>query len=512
MRYIFAWFLLTFLWSCSSEEVTPPVVNDPPSFETALNFNPLGYTPLSATYQISGKENGSIRMTIKHIDGNGEDFVKLFDKESEEFSMSIFGLYFNHNNTVIIDFIQDQKVTNVDTLKIQTSEQPGYLPEIEVTVLKLDQMEPGMNFINFRGSDPTNPFFVDHEGHVRYLLDFTTHPDLSLLNYDVGPERLKNGNWVFGAWPSNKIYETSMFGEVMNKWTIPGHSFHHTVHEKADGNLLVSTTKYGSEHITGREAIEDFVVEMKRGAGSTIVQEWDLKESIDQLRNAQGTSMSDTRIDWAHVNAMVDDPRDSSIIVSCRFQGLIKLNNDNEVIWILNNHKGWGLNASGIDLNNKLLTPLTADGNIITDQMMLDGDINHPDFEWPWFQHAPLIDQDGNIFLFDNGDKRNFKTDTKYSRAVGYKVDETNMTVQQIWTYGKDRGIACYSSIASDVDIEPLTGNVLFCPGSRVQNLNGFGGKIVELDFDSKEPVFEMELNGNGILFHRADRLPLYHE
>jgi len=509
--------LFLILFSCHSEEVVnPPVVNPPvvdePTFESVLEFNPLGYTPLSAYYTLTGEENGIIQLTIKNIDG-GDDLVKTFQKESEQISIPIHGLYYNHNNQVLLDFISNGNLTSLDTLEIKTGPQPSFFPDISVTIMQKDKMEPGMNFVNFRDSAPTIPFFVDNKGHIRYVLDFTTHPDLSNLNYDVGPERMKNGNWLFGAWPSNRVYETDMFGEVIHRWNIPGHSFHHTAHEKEDGHILVSTSKYGSEHPKGFDAIQDFVVELDRTKGNVILNEWDLKNSIDENRESQGADIwNNTQLDWAHINAVIDDPQDNTIIVSARFQGLIKLNSNNEVVWILNNHRGWGNNKAGEDLNDKLLKPIDSNGELIKDISILNGEENHPDFEWPWYQHAPEIDADGNIFLFDNGDKRNYRIDNQYSRAVGYKINESEMTVQQIWTYGKERGDECYSRIVSDVDIEPLTGNVLFCPGARVQNLNGFGGKIVELQYETKEVVFEMELNGNGIIFHRVERMPLYHE
>jgi arylsulfate sulfotransferase len=135
----------------------------------------------------------------------------------------------------------------------------------------------------------------------------------------------------------------------------------------------------------------------------------------------------------------------------------------------------------------------------------------HPDFEWPWYQHAPFVAPNGHLFVFDNGEFRNFSNDNAYSRAVEYKIDTENKTVQQIWQYGKERGFETYSRIVSDVDLLPETGNVYFCPGSRVDNSGGnYGAKIIELDYNTKEVVFEMRINYDGIVFHRAERLPLY--
>jgi arylsulfate sulfotransferase len=56
--------------------------------------------------------------------------------------------------------------------------------------------------------------------------------------------------------------------------------------------------------------------------------------------------------------------------------------------------------------------------------------------------------------VFDNGWGRDFaptKLSGNYSRAVEYKVDEAEGTVEQVWQYGKERGDEWYSPITSVV-------------------------------------------------------------
>lgn len=478
-------------------------------YEANFELNPSGFTPLSGLYELETDLEGSLRVTVINKDGDGEDLVHHYPQNSKNHSIPILGLFFNHTNEVIIDFVVDNVILNHDTLNIQTEVGPDYFPEVLIDVAEKDRMEPGMNFINYRSkSNPTVMFAMDTEGEVRYLLDFTGHPDLEQLNYDVGPERMRNGDLLFGWTPRNLVYQVDILGNIKKDWFMNNHTFHHTASERENGNILVTANKYESIHPSGLESIEDFIIELDHNTGE-LVNEWDLKESIDPLRDILGNSQS-FQIDWAHENGVIEDPSDNSIIVSCRFQGVIKLSQDNEPIWLLSNHQDWGLNASGLDLNEKLLQPLDAQGHAITDTDVLNGTSNHPDFEWPWYQHAPSLDSDGNLWIFDNGDLRNFSIDEKYSRAVCYKIDEENMTVQQLWTYGKERGIETYSRITSDVDVEEVTGNILFCPGTRVDNGVGEGSKIVEIDFDTKEVVFEMRIISSGISFHRAERMPLY--
>ena len=122
------------------------------------------------------------------------------------------------------------------------------------------------------------------------------------------------------------------------------------------------------------------------------------------------------------------------------------------------------------------------------------------------------------ILVFDNGYNRNWIPNfnpgvTNYSRIVEYKIDLPNKTVQQVWSYGKERGQHGFSQAVSGVQYLQQTGNVLFCPGMGVQTTIGGGGRVVEINPKTKEVVFELEITvGSGFAFHRVTRLPIYPE
>lgn len=191
---------------------------------------------------------------------------------------------------------------------------------------------------------------------------------------------------------------------------------------------------------------------------------------------------------------------------------MAKLTYDNKVKWILSAHQGWGKKERGEDLNQFFLTPLDAAGNPITDTAILNGSENHPDFEWSWYQHSLIALPNGNFMVFDNGSTRNYDdTAPKYSRAVEYKIDPVNMTIQQKWQYGKERGLETFSTIVSKVQYLPNTNHVLFCPGYQVINTNGQGGKVVEVDYDTKQVVSQLSFSAeNKWGFHRAERISAY--
>jgi len=294
-------------------------------------------------------------------------------------------------------------------------------------------------------------------------------------------------------------------------WSIAPYEFHHNVQEKPNGNFLLTVSNPGSSHLNGNLTEKDHIIEVDRQSGDVITV-WDLRESLDEYRTAWGNPLGDYTIDWAHGNAVIYDESDDNIIVSCQRQGLVKLDKNNKVVWILAPHLTWGMNRGGDDLNTYLLTPLDAASNPITDNDVLKGYTNHPDFEWNWYQHAPLLLSNGHIMLFDNGNNRNYAGAATYSRAVEYAIDDTEKTVRQVWLYGKELGTAGYSRFVSDVDYLSDTDNVLFSAGWNVDNGNGTkGGKIVEVNYTTKEVVFEARLTGNSpFQFHRTERLDMY--
>ncbi len=476
------------------------------------DYNPEGFTPLSSRLRFSFPEqNGTLKVRVTGKDNDAGTIEKHFDQTSSTFDVPILGMYFDHINEIEVDFLVNDNIVWQHRFEQATPKTPDYLPEVIVDVYKPDQMEPGLNFISYRAKEsPAVPFMLDPQGEVRYLLDFSSSNRLQFLNYDVGIERLQNGNFYFGAWPSPNIFEVDIFGNTINTWFLSGYTFHHNVQEKEDGNLLVTASKNGSFYHDGNLSTEDFVVEIDRNSGF-IIQEWDLRVSLDEMRVVQGFDNWGGVIDWVHTNAVIHDPSDNTIIVSTRRQGIAKLDYNNRVVWVLNNHLGWDRNKQGQFFEDVLLKPRDANGVLIEDQRILDGLDNHPDFEWPWYQHAPFIHPDGTLFCFDNGDFRNYSSIEKYSRAVGYKINKDDLTVEQVFSYGKERGIDTYSRIVSDVDYLPEKDNILFAPGAGVLNGPGiFGAKLIELDFQSQEVVYEMRMNVSGIVWHRVERMSLY--
>ncbi|MEO1020963.1 MAG: aryl-sulfate sulfotransferase [Bacteroidota bacterium] len=494
-----------FVMQCTSDSADVPELGEV-LISDEVQMNPSGYAPLTAV--ISIETNIPTQLVLTVYAKTGEiDFIQPFGEIATQHELPVLGLFAEYNNQVQVAFFtsEGERIGDKEYL-ITTQRLSPDLPAIQINEVRADEMAPGWTLVSYFGHDsqetPQRAFMFDESGDIRWYLDFSSHPALNGLFYDNGIERLQNGNLYFGDRTTRKIYEINMLGEVLNTWDMPGYVFHHEVTEKPDGNFIALVSELGAP------TVEDIVIEIDRQA-NRIVQTWDLKESLQQDRT---TLTSDTR-DWIHVNAVEYSEQDDCIILSGRTQGVIKLTRDNQVVWILGSHRGWRQSGRGEELGPYLLQPLDAQGMEIDDDRVKNGDDPHPDFEWNWYQHAPQIMPDGNLILFDNGDNRHFSGSGQYSRAVEYAIDEENNTVQQVWSYGKERGLGTYSRIVSDVDYDPVSNHVFFSPGAIQEPF--LSGKVVEVDYTTMEVVFEATIRppraGFGIItLHRTERMPIY--
>jgi arylsulfate sulfotransferase len=517
-NFVLAFGALLLLVSCHKEKPPAKDINIGSTTTTtviptsSVVLNPSGNAPLSALLTFTSAAAGHTEIVVKGKNGAASDIRQIFTDNGTKHSIPILGLYPNYKNTVQVYVIDANNDTVKSTVSITTGALPSNMPNyIHTDITNVSGMESGLNLVsNFSGypTPPNVPYIIDSYGDIRWYLNFSGDAKLNSLFYDCGISRLQNGDFYFADQVSNTIYEVDVLGKIINVWSLGDYIFHHNVVEKPNGNFLISVSKTGSTHPDGSPTNEDYIIEIDHIRGN-IITTWDLKESLDEFR----TALSKDPIDWIHVNGLFYDASDNTIIVSGRVQGMIKLTNDNHVKWILGPHKGWGKNRRGEDLNQFLLKPLDAAGNLITDTAYVNGSKNHPDFEWSWYQHSPILIPNGDLMLFDNGTTRNFiaTAPIHYSRAVEYKIDASKMTVKQIWEYGKERNGETFSSIVSSVKYLPRKNHVLLAPGYQVANATGLGGKIVEIDYATRNVVFQQSISSvSGWGWHRVERLELY--
>jgi arylsulfate sulfotransferase len=489
----------------------------------SVELNPHKYAPLTALVYAHSKKDGTVSIKVKGKHGPASDITHHFEERTTQHKIEIMGLYPDYYNTVEIafhnklGFVKAKTVVNIRTKRIDED-----LLTIKIDTAQYDKMEPGLTLVNNTSSSVSSiPFMIDAFGDIRWFLFFGEseigeeiipgHIELNQLFYAIGLFRSKNGNFYFGDKTTDFVYEVSLMGEIIDSCSMHGYEYHHDMYEKPNGNYLIPVSAFGRRHKPGRITEEDHVIEIDRKS-KELIRVWDLKEALGENRCVIDIDIQKERpFDWVHVNSITYDDRDSTIIISGRYQtAVIKLTQDNKVKWILGPHKDWGKSKSGVDLNKYLLQPLDSEGKIISDTAVLNGSKNHPDFEWNWMQHAVELLPNNHIILFDNGRFRNFSNEEKYSRGVEYKIDEDNMTVQQIWSYGKERGPEFYSIKVSDIDF--VNNNVLICSSHRELEPGKLSGKIVEVDYKTKEVIFEATLYSplSIAAFHQVERIKLY--
>src|SRR5262249_39332709 len=156
------------------------------------------------------------------------------------------------------------------------------------------------------------------------------------------------------------------------------------------------------------------IVELS-ATNSALLNTWSLIDMLDPTRIDYLTFLIPFwGVDAEHANAITEDPRDNSLIVSLRNQdAVVKFSRTTgQLKWILGPHQNWGP-----EWQPYLLNPVG------------------PSFQWQYGQHAPVITPQGTLLLYDNGNLRAEPFDAtvadadNYSRAVEYSIDETNMQV-----------------------------------------------------------------------------------
>jgi hypothetical protein len=82
------------------------------------------------------------------------------------------------------------------------------------------------------------------------------------------------------------------------------------------------------------------------------------------------------------------------------------------------------------------------------------------DLAWSYGQHQLTLLGNGELLMFDNGEFGRVKAmnevdalaeEDNYSRAVIYKIDEDEKTVQELWSFGEELGSECYAGSMSGV-------------------------------------------------------------
>lgn len=456
-------------------------------------LDPYGESPLTALILFETAEPSRIEIAILDENGN-PNIMQTFDEVKTQHSIPVYGLFPNQQNMVTVKQVSERgELVAESILQIQTEPLPEWLENyIILTETYQDNYEDGLNYM-VQGMK----FAFDKNGNVRWFFsDIERQLPAASLN-------TKDRHWLisYGVELEGEtvICELDLLGRIYRVWFTP-YGLHHDIAVMPNGNLL-TTGSHG-------QVIEDFLVEVDIKTGE-IAHTLDLKTVLQRTRFG-------SEQDWAHINSLVWDERDNTIILSSNTQCTIAKITwpEGEIKWILSDPIEYMPR-----LQHYLLTPI--------------GD----NFEYSYNQHHATIlpDYDNNqdtidILLFDNGFTRFAKGITfmkaslvaeeimaydNYSRMVHYRINEKSMTVEQIWQYGKERGEELFSISTGSSQL--LTNNNIFGCFNRQNDKTAFGlsmsCNLVEVNRDGiliwDAEIFSKEERGN-IVGYRAFRYPIY--
>ena len=444
--------------------------------------NPYEISPLTALVIFETKEEVAPTITIVGKDDN-TTFTHEFDRNTVHY-LPIYGLYAGEANEVIIEFGDTEK-----TITIETEALPDDF--VLSTSVEADKSELGNELYFFTPSSSGYTSAYDVNGDVRWYLTINALWEINRLDNGhllVSTERLINSPYYMTG-----LYEMDLLGKIYKEISLEG-GYHHDYFEMPNGNLLVASDDFYNDYGT----VEDYIVEVDMNTGE-IVKTWDLK---DILNMEDGKSENWVEYDWFHNNSVWYDEATDSITLSGRHQdAVINIDYDTgELNWIIGDPTNWSE-----EYQKYFFTPV--------------GD----DFEWQWSQHAAMITPEGYVFILDNGNNKSkieseyVPAEDSYTRGVMYKIDTDNMTIEQIWEYGKERGSEFYSPYISDVDYIDAehyivhSGGIVYVDGVNSNQPAGIGGAdrlvsdTVELIDD--EVVFEIILPTNN---YRVEKMSLY--
>lgn len=382
--------------------------------EPNIILNPYEISPLTALVMFETNDYVSPMVTVV---GKSEKttYTHTF-KESKTHYLEILGLYPDYNNEVIISYGNVSK-----KIYIQTGKLPNNFVMPSSIYKDEDKLDNELYFYTPSSIGYTCAY--DINGDVRWYL---TESFIWEIN------RLRNGNLLLSTdklvnnpYYTTGLYEMNMLGKIYFEYNIDG-GYHHDYYEMPNGNILVLSNNFANG------TVEDYIVELDLRDGS-IVKKFDL---TDILPMNEGESENSTTYDWFHNNSVWYDEKSNSITLSGRhMDAVINISYDTgKLNWII----GDSTNYSS-EWQKYFFKPI--------------GD----NFEWQWSQHSAKITPDSYVFIFDNGNnkskiKENYvDASNSYSRGVMYKIDTVNMTIEQIWEYGKKRGSDFYSPYISNV-------------------------------------------------------------
>lgn len=482
--------------------------------------NPYGTSPLSAKVIFKTASAAKVSYTVvgKSKKTSISNSVKTY---STSHDLTVLGLYAGTTNTVKLKVTyKSGKVVN-RTLHLKTAKLPSSLSKLKVNVKTANKSKmvlgSGNSKLTFmvrttisgKNKSKNYTFGLDADGKIRW---YTTKPTSHIF------KQLSNGHLLI--WTKSKashsyfdelvemdytgkVYKTYKFnhkawGKAKGSKKQNHNQIHHDVTELPNGDLIATVSD------GGRVYVEDtmIVISHKTGKITKVINMKNiLPAKFYTTYNATKSNKYMGKKDWFHQNSVYYDPSDKSLIISSRNQNLVmKIDYKTEKIkWILSSKSA----SAWPKAYRKYL--LTAKGKI----------------SWPGGQHAAIVDPTTltnknslNLLIFNNnvsvGKTKSAlqKSSGNYSEGVEYHINEKNMTISQVGSYGKSLGKGNFANIIGSNRYLSKTNRLLdfgWLNGGKTAN-------VIEYDSKTNQQVFNVELTnlGDSGYVYRAERFSLY--
>lgn len=465
-----------------------------------VQLDPYDASPLSALLLFQTEDAMTVDISVAGKD-EATTIKNSFDDYETDHSIPVLGLYPDTENEVTVTLTDESGNSMEKTVTIKTGTLAKSIATIDVKEADTQKMDLGDSELTFVIPSTKRAYAFDANGDVRW--------HSTRYNSHIFKE-LTNGNLLYLTKESNDadtynvLLETDYLGKIYHRYDFSSSSaandtgksegemtvIHHDGIELPSGNFLL-TVNDGSNYI------EDTMIELNRETGE-IEKTIDLKDILPEAfyEDYDSTSREDGKVDWFHQNSVEYDEADNSIIISGRHQDTImKIDYDtSEIKWIMGDSNGWPESYQ---------------------KYFLKGDVKASGG-----QHAAIVlpDQDDNdettdILYYDNnisvtrGDE---ETSEKYSEARQVRINDAEMTIEEVWTFGEALGKDYYTKIIGSARYLSNTGNRLVNFGYRDE---GQTSSIMEVT-EEGETVLNVDLTDfpTSAWAYRAERFSLYNE
>jgi len=452
------------------------------------------FSVLSAIVEVETDVPARISVVLENVDTGATIEVPVTELGTEH-EIGVIGMTAETEYTITIAAESEDGATGaVDPQSYTTRELPDDFPEMEVIAANADSMSPGYTMFPV---SRWNPSLDQNYGWLIAIDNTGTVVWYYRAGIPVGDFlRLDNGNvlLILGV---NAAREIDPMGNEQTFWfaTTAGlDSMHHHISELPNGNVLVVGTD--DELIDGYPAegggtaeykvVGDTMHELSRdGSLVSTVSTFDFLDPLDvpeDLDDPYWDSFVDpfwdflydgnTR-DWTHLNEVIVVDEDTYIVSIRHLNMIAKVDvsdpENPELIWRLGPEYDFEMVGEGL---------------------------------WNYHQHGPQLEEDGSLFVYDNGNHRGgiIRGPELFSRVVHYAVDEENMEVEQLWEYrGEEQYFATFVGGVQRLangNVLVTDGGILSNPELRETDPDGARwGRIVEVTYeDDPEVLFTLEV------------------